>query len=240
MSRSLTKIERHNGAEVGWYADDGSFEMIFYYRPGSTTFDVKNDNVRLKGMQQKHLKLDSSDMRIEDLCLAPWRDELFIHVIFRPWGQSTIEHYVQRLKLPSHKNVIYAADSTETVTTAYPCYWLSKIGFDHTDRNVILPFMDENRCTALLVRNLERPPSSIITDDVDLIECGFVHKDVWWFSASVNTPKGRRWFAQAFGKPRLYLPCVLPQNGRIRVLRDGSVQASKEPVGDNWKTYGTF
>lgn len=240
MSRSLSKVERHNGSEVGWYSEDGTFEMIFYYHQSTITFDVKNERVSLKALPQKYLKLDSHRMRIEDLRLAPWRDELFIHVTLDAWNGQSIENYIQRLKFPINKNVIYAADSTDVIETKHHQHWLSGMGFDHPDRNFILPFTDEERNTVLLVKSLEKPPSCVITEDIDILSCGFTHANVWWIGASIYTPKGRKWFVQAFGKPRFYLPCALPPEGRLRVLSNGSIQASMESKGDRWATYGTF
>ncbi|HPF95081.1 MAG TPA: hypothetical protein PLR08_00835 [bacterium] len=239
MSRQLTKCETDDGACVNWSSVDGTFKLVVRYKSHGFVFDVKNGAADIKNKSSSDIKL-LPHMRIEDVLLPPWRDEVLVHVTTRPFGVEKIYHHIRLLRFPINKQVVYSASATDIVETRFPQNWLSMVAFCHHDRNFLLPYLNEQRYVVLYENELHANPVHDFKIDIELYSCGYLMDSRWWVCASCSTEKGQQWFVQIEGHSTRYFTFSPGFQGRVQVLDDGRIQVSKLPKGDSWVTVGTF
>lgn len=239
MLRPLTKIEAADRSSCSWHTDDGSFRIVFRYLPNEIRIDLRSGSLNLTNVRQSCIRIENANVRIQDVVLAPWQEEAFLHLTLQAFASPSVEHCVQRIRFPP-RGQLSGTDHTGTVQTKGDQSWLSLIAFSQKSRKFLLPFMDENRAASLLANQFSNRPVYTFPEDASVMSCGFMKGEEWWVAAQIFTPKGRRLVAQATGRSRFYLPESWPSDGRIRVLEDGTIQASKMAYGDVWQKVGAF
>lgn len=239
MLRPLNKTEVVDRSSCSWYTDDGTFRITFRYLPGEIRVDLRSGSLNLTNVSQKCIKVENANVRVHDVVLAPWQEEAFLHLTLQAFASPYIEHCVQRIRFPP-RGQLSGTDHTATVQTKGDQSWLPLISFSQKSRKFLLPFMDENRAANLLANQFSNRPVYAFPEDAAIMACGYMKGEEWWVAARVFTPKGRRFVVQAAGQSRFYLPESWPSDGRIRVLDDGTIQASKMAYGDVWQRVGAF
>ena len=248
MSRPLTKSESADGNEVAWYTDDKSFLMVVRHVAGEFIFDITFGKAKYTGIRSRKIGVSLPDPRVDEVYLPPWEEEVFFQISSRTFGRSTVKQYVQRLHVPLRRG-ISVLDSTAILTRATPEPWLSRMVFYAKSKDLLLPYLDEKHRWMLLATSLysSSSPAHRLQDNEELDSCGFWCEGKWWISATANTPKGQRHrlFAESKHKvsapPYVYeLPSTWARDGRLRLLEDGTIQASREAYGDRWTKAGTF
>lgn len=240
MSRPLIKSEVADRSSCSWSTEDQKFKVVFNYLPTGLRIDLRNGTRGLTDIDSIAIGVKNPHTRIHDVVLAPWQDEAFLHLILKDFASSRTEHCIRRIRFPANRRELIPGDHSAIVHTSYEEAWLQHMVFSDRSKKFLLPFTNDRRAAVLLSTQFSNHPVYTFAEDASITSCGFMKGEEWWMGARVLIAGTRRLVVQASGRQRYLLPSSWPSDGRVRVLADGAIEASKEAYGDQWRRVGTF